>query len=94
MDKFLSWLNFISNVLTESELNAYLYAHYSTIDNYGIARQIGVSINEICSIINSANKKVDSAVMNIAIQDQIKANINFCNSAKNMFCENTRSFRF
>lgn len=86
MKKLLDLLNIASEVLNDSELNAYLYAHYSTVDNYFIAKQIGASIDEICDILDSANQKVDNALMNIAIQEQIKANIIFTNSANNTFC--------
>ncbi len=92
MKNLLDLLNVAADVLTESELNAYLYAHYSTADNYFIAKQIGASIDEICDILDSANQKVDNALMNIEIQEQIKANII---SANNAFCAiNNRRRRF
>lgn len=75
MTNYLDLLNVVNEVLTEKEANAYIYANYTVMDNYSIAKKLDVDINEFYVILDSANIKMKKALTKIAVKEQTKTNV-------------------
>ena len=63
-------LNLVDETLTTKEADAYIYAHYTIMDNYLIAKTLEVNINEFYKILESANGKMRKALNNLPIIEQ------------------------
>ena len=63
-------LNLVDETLTSKEADAYIYAHYTVMDNYSIAKKLDVDINEFYVILDSANGKMKKALNNLPIIEQ------------------------
>ena len=48
----------LNKVLTEREMEIYLYAYYSYLDNFQIARKMDISIHEVMNVLATINKKL------------------------------------
>ena len=63
-------LNLVEETLTTKEADAYIYAHYTVMDNYSIAKKLNLNIDEFYRILDSANCKMKKALNNLPIIEQ------------------------
>lgn len=53
-------LNELNKILTEREMQVYLYAYHTNLDNYQIARKMHISIYEVLEELNMIKFKANS----------------------------------